>query len=165
MSDLAFEAALAAHNEEYAAAEEFGEDWYPDDETYIVVLTDIKKGSKAVESSDKPLIWWRLICRIDDVANAKVHGREFPITLNSNLWGKVKSISRPLNNGQVATSPEEADAIFERNRLSVLKTEVFTTVSKKNGREYKNVAVKEVINTTSAEPVDPTPEPNPDGNS
>lgn len=148
MSDLDFERALAQHNEEYRQAEEFGDDWFPDDAEYIVVFAGLKKGAKAQDDSDTPLVWWRLACRIDDVANPQLHGREFPISLNSRLWGLVKAQTRKLNGGQAAATPEEADKILEAAVGNVGKVEVVTTVSKKNGREYTNAYVREMIATT-----------------
>lgn len=150
MSDLAFEQALAAHNEEYRQAEEFGDDWFPGDGTYVVIFSGLKKGTKTLEDSAIPLIWWRLMCRIDDVADESIHGKEFPISISSRVWGLIKSQTRKLNENKPATTPEEANTILEAAVGKVGKVEVVSTVSKKNGREYTNAYIREVIDVTDA---------------
>uniref|UniRef100_A0A6M3J542 Uncharacterized protein n=1 Tax=viral metagenome TaxID=1070528 RepID=A0A6M3J542_9ZZZZ len=163
MSDLLFEQALAACNEEFRQAEEFGDDWYPDDGTYVTVVTDVKKGVKVSDAtgSGEPTLWWRLKLRIDDTMNERVHGKEFPMPLSSRFWGKVKNISRALNRGQVAISAKEADAILEAARGKVLEVNVYTTTSDKNGRQYRNVSIKNILRVSKVEPMqegNPAPE-------
>jgi len=153
MSDLAFEQALARFNDEFRDAEEFGNDWMPDDGWYVVILTGLKKGVSARKDTGEPLLWWRLVGQIDDEANEKIHGKEFIVGMySSSLFGLLKSQARVLNHGLAVKSQQEADVVLSDAVGKVIKVEIVTTTSKKNDREYTNCYIREVINVEDAFP-------------
>ena len=161
MSAMDFERMLAQYHEnlktQYDDAEEFS-DWMPDDGEYITIVTSLKKGAKVISGQEKPMIWWRLVGQIDDVANEAIHGREYLINFyKSTVWGIVKSHARALNMGKAVNSQEEADAVFEAAVGKILRVEVYTSTSQKDGKDYTNCRIKEVIDAPEATSADELP--------
>jgi len=146
MSDLAFEGMLAEHNQAFKDAAEFS-DWMPDDGEYTVSVVKLDK-DVSIKDNVK-LGWWKLTARIEAGENAdKVIGQEFSLGFyNTKNMGVMKSQCRALNSGEGVDSLAEADAIFEAAVGKILRVKVDTSTSKKNGKEYTNCYVQEVIAT------------------
>jgi hypothetical protein len=147
MSDMNFEAMLAEHNQNYRDTEEFS-DWMPDEGEYTV---SVQKCSKGVSEKDgMKMGWWKLTARIEAGDNIdKVLGNEFALGFyNTKAMGILKGQARALNGGEAVESINEADQVFENAVGNVLRVKVSTTTSKKNGQEYTNCYVQEVIPTT-----------------
>jgi len=145
MSDLGFEQMLAEQNENYRKSEEFS-DWMPDDGDYIVTVIKCVKGVS--EKEDTKLGWWKLTGRIEAPENEKLNGQEFSLGFyNTKAMGILKGQARKLNSGEPVTTLAEADAVFEAAQGKILRVKVTTSTSKKNGQDYTNCYVQEVIAT------------------
>ncbi len=153
--DLNFEQLLAEHNQEFKEAEVYS-NWMPDDGDYIVTILKFDKGISTKDSTS--LAWWKITGRIEDVADEKLNGKEFPVGYyTSKAYGILKGAARVLSGNSELNDLAEAHAILEASPGQVLKVRVRTSISKKNGKEYTNCFILEVIDTTteaSAEPVD-----------
>ena len=170
MSDLAFEKLLAASQEDFANAEEFGNDWMPDDGVYTVSVTKLAKGVTA--KGDKPIGWWKLTGLIEDVDDAN-HGKEFCIGFfRTSVLGILKGACRVLNGGDPIEDIALADELLEASVGEILKVKVATKPGK-DGRDYTNCYLQEVMATEDEEaedvveaPEEPTEpaEATPDGN-
>lgn len=154
--DLNFEQMLAQHNQDYREAEVYS-DWMPPDGEYIVSLIKLDKGTSSKDG--KNLVWWRLTGRIEDVQDEQLNGKEFVVGYYSNnAFGILKGAVNVLS-GQTIDDLSQAHAILEAAIGLVIRGKVRTSISKKNGKEYTNCFILEVINTTteaSAEPVEQT---------
>lgn len=152
MSDLNFEQMLAAHHAtlkaNYDEAEEFS-DWMPDDGEYVVTVIKCSKGVSTKQDPQNPMFWWKPTVRIEDVANPELNGQEFALGFfNSNAPGIMKGQVKALNSGNVVAF-DEIDGVFFGSVGKVLRVKVSTTTSKKNGKDYTNCFVQEVLATES----------------
>jgi hypothetical protein len=153
MSDLNFEAMLAEHNQNYKDASEFS-DWMPPDEDYLVTVLKCDKGVSEKEGQAK-LGWWKLTARIEAPEKEKLDGKEFSLGFyNTNAMGILKGQARALNGGEPVGSITEADAIFTAAPGQILRVKVATSTSKKNGKEYTNAYVQEVVAVEEVAPND-----------
>ena len=156
--DLNFEQLLAQHNQEFKEAEVYS-NWMPDDADYIVSIVKFDKGISTKDGAS--LAWWKLTGRIEDVQNKKLNGKEFPVGYyTSKAYGILKGAARVLSGNAELNDLAEAHAILEASPGLVLKVRVRTSISKKNGKEYTNCFILDVIYTTteaSAGDVDQTP--------
>ena len=144
--DLNFEQMLAQHNQEYKDAEVYN-DWMPDDAEYIVSLIKLSKGSSTKDGVD--VMWWNLKGRIEDVQDAKLNGKEFTVGYyTSKVFGILKGAVNVLA-GVETDDLAEADGILEASIGAVLRVKVRTSRSKKDGKDYTNCYILEVINTTT----------------
>lgn len=157
--DLNFEQLLAQHNQEFKEAEVF-DTWMPPDAEYVVSLIKLTTGTNKKDGKD--LLWWNLRGRIEDVADEKLHGQEFTVGYyTSKVFGILKGAAKTLA-GRDIDDLAEANAVLEASLGGVVRVEVRTSRSKKDGRDYTNCYIKEVIQTTaSAEDVsnEATPAP------
>ena len=145
--DLNFEQLLANHNQEFKEAEVFS-NWMPDDGEYIVSIVKSDKGISSKDGTD--LAWWKLTGRIEDVQDEKLNGREFSVGYyTSRAYGILKGAARVLSENSDLDDLGEADAVLEASPGQVLRVEVRTSISRKNGKEYTNCFILEVINTTT----------------
>lgn len=145
MSDFNFEQLLAQYNQEYKDAEEFGNDWMPDDGEYVCTITDIKKDVST--KKEVPVLWWKITARIEDVANEKINGKEFTLGFyRSSAMGILKSAVKALNKGVSVAALPEASKIFEGSLGEVVRVKVVTTT--KNDRTFTNAYIQEVLATT-----------------
>ncbi len=145
--DLNFEQLLAEHNAAFKEAEVFS-NWMPDDGDYIVSVVKFDKGISAKDGDS--LAWWKLTGRIEDVQDEKLNGKEFPVGyFTSRAYGILKGAARILSGNSKLDDLGEAHAILEASPGSVLRVKVRTSISKKNGNEYTNCFILEVINTTT----------------
>lgn len=157
--DLNFEQMLAQHNQEFKEAEVYS-DWMPPDGEYIVSL--IKLGTGTSTKDGKDLVWWKLTGRIEDVQDEKLNGKEFSVGYYTNrAFGILKGAVNVLS-GQTIDDLTQAHAILEAAIGLVIRGKVRTSISKKNGKEYTNCFILEVIDTTtSVEACSTPPEDNP----
>ena len=151
---------LAAHHAtlkaNYDEAEEFS-DWMPDDGEYVVTVLKCPKGVSTKKDPQNPLFWWKPVVRIEDVANPELNGQEFALGFfNSNAPGIMKSQVKALNSGNVVPF-EEIDGIFSGSIGKVLRVKVATKKSTKNGKDYTNSYIQEILATESV--AEPTAEP------
>lgn len=156
MSDFNFEAMLAEFNASYKDASEFS-DWMPEDGEYIVTVLKCDKGVAEKEGKSK-MGWWKLIARIEAPEDEKLNGQEFSLGFyNTNAMGILKGQARALNDGDTVESLEDANRVFAESVGRILRVKVATSTSSKNGREYTNCYVQEVIAVESVEeaPADP----------
>jgi hypothetical protein len=145
MSDLAFEGLLADFNQAYKDAAEFS-DWMPPDGEYLVTVVKCQKGVSTKD--DKKTGWWKLTGRIEAPESEELNGQEFTLGFyRTSALGILKGQARALNGGQVVSSLQEADVVFEKSVGSILRVSVKTGESKKDGNVYTNCYVKEVIPT------------------
>lgn len=140
MSDLGFEALLAEHNQSFKDAREFS-DWMPPDDKYIVTIIKCDKG--VFEGNQG---WWKLTARIEKPEDGKLNGQEFSAGFYStkNL-GMLKQAARVLNNGATIDSLALANDVMTKAVGTILNVEIITTQSRKDGKEYTNCRMKEVI--------------------
>ena len=151
--DLNFEQLLAAHNSEFKEAEVFS-NWMPDDGEYIASIVKFDKGISSKDGDN--LGWWKLTGRIEDVQDEKLNGREFPVGYyTSKAYGILKGAARILSGNSELNDLGEAHAVLEASPGLVLRVKVRTSISKKNGKEYTNCFILEVINTTTETVTDP----------
>lgn len=149
--DLNFEQWLAQHNQEFKEAEVFSS-WMPPDAEYIVSLIKLDKGSTVKAGVN--LLWWKLTGRIEDVQDEKLNGKEFSVGYyTSRAFGILKGAVQVLS-GEAIDDLSQAHAILEASIGSVIRAKVATSKSKKDGKDYTNCYIQEVIDTTSAGPVD-----------
>jgi hypothetical protein len=133
---------LAESQEDFANAEEFGNDWMPDDGEYTVSLTKLNKGVSAKD--DKPMGWWKLTGQIEDVEDDNC-GKEFTVGFyRTTAPGILKSAARVLNGGEAVEEIDIADKLLEASIGEVLKVKVATRDSK-DGRSYTNCYLVEVL--------------------
>lgn len=150
MSEISFEQALAEYNKEWKDAEEMS-NWMPPDDDYVVIVTKKTEGTSAKKDAmDRPIRWWRLTLKIDDVANPKVHGKDFPLLFRSTGLGFFKTAAKVLNGGKTVGSLVEADAILSNSLGYVLDVRI-KTVKADNDREYTNCYVQKVISSVTTE--------------
>lgn len=151
--DLAFEQMLAEHNQNYKEAEEYS-DWMPPDnrkdECYTVTVVKGAKGVSAKEGQEA-MGWWKLTGRIEAPENEELNGKEFTLGFyNTKAMGILKGQARALNGGEPVTTLQEANTVFESAVGKILTVKVATTVSKKNGNEYTNCYIQDVLAVTDA---------------
>ncbi len=144
--DIGFEQLLAQHNQEFKEAEVF-DNWMPPDAEYMVSLVKLTTGTTKKDGTD--IMWWNLRGRIEDVADEKLHGSEFTVGYySSKVFGILKGAAKTLA-GRDIDDLAEANAVLEASIGGVLRVEVRTSRSKKDGRDYINCYIKEVIDTTT----------------
>lgn len=152
--DLNFEQLLSTHNQEFREAEVYS-DWMPPDGEYIITL--IKLAHDTSTKDGVALVWWKLTGRIEDVMDEKLNGKEFTVGYYTNrAFGILKGAVNVLS-GEPVDDLAQAHAILEKAVGSVIRGKIRTSISKKNGKEYTNCFILEVINTTtetSAEPIE-----------
>lgn len=153
--DLNFEQLLAQHNQEFKEAEVFSS-WMPPDAEYIVSLIKLDKGS--VVKAGVNLLWWKLTGRIEDIQDEKLNGKEFTVGYyTSRAFGILKGAVQVLS-GEAIDDLAQADGILEASIGSVIRAKVATSRSKKDGKDYTNCFVQEVINTTTETSAETIPE-------
>jgi len=160
MSDLAFQQMLAVHNQEFKDSEEFGSDWMPPDrEDYICTGIKCTHGTSSKKDPDKPMGWWKPVLRIEEPSNPDLNGKEFPLGFfSTNTLGLMKGQARAINGGDPVADLTAAHKVFTELLIGrVFKVRVTRTVSTKNGKEYTNAYVQEVLATTTVdvEPEEP----------
>jgi hypothetical protein len=139
--DLNFEQLLANHNQNYKEAEVFSS-WMPPDGEYIASIIKLDKGSK------DDLLWWKLVGRIEDVQDEKLNGKEFTLAfLTSKLYGKLKGVVKDLT-GELIQDLKEAHLVLESSIGKIVRVKVSTETSKKNGKDYTNCYIQEVLVAT-----------------
>jgi len=159
MSDMDFERLLAAHNaslkQDYDDAEEFS-NWMPDDGEYTVTVVKCGKGVSTKKDPNKPMFWWKPVVRIE-AGSTELIGQEFALGFfNTNAPGIMKGQAKALNGGE-PVSFDELDATFSQSVGKVLRVKVATSKSQKNGQDYTNCYIQEVIPMQAAEdlPMEP----------
>lgn len=156
MSDINFEAILAAHNEECRSAKEYNS-WCPDDGEYTVLVTGCEKGVST--KGETPMLWWQHTLKILAGDDPAVIDREFTNSFFSSSYGTAKRQARVC--GSIPEGVEIDANILDQALMGaagvILKAEVKTTVSKKNGKEYTNTYYQEVI--AAEAPVEQPAEP------
>lgn len=146
--DLNFEQLLAQHNQEFKEAEVFS-NWMPPDAEYIVSLIKLDKGSTVKAGVN--LLWWKLTGRIEDVQDEKLNGKEFTVGYyTSRAFGILKGAVQMLTGEQI-DDLAQAHAILEASLGKVIRAKVATSKSKKDGKDYTNCYIQEVIDTSVAE--------------
>ena len=142
--DMNFESLLADFNQAYQESEEFS-DWMPPDDDYIVVVTKLKYDFK--EKEGKKFGWWILTGKLLSPENEDLNNREFPIgKYNTEALGILKGQVKQLNSGiSVGNSIVEAHTIIKNSLGKALRVKVTTTTSRKNGQEYTNCYIQEVL--------------------
>uniref|UniRef100_A0A6M3J7V1 Uncharacterized protein n=1 Tax=viral metagenome TaxID=1070528 RepID=A0A6M3J7V1_9ZZZZ len=152
--DLNFEQMLAEHNQNYREAEVYT-DWMPPDGEYIISLIKLDKGTSSKDGEN--LVWWKLTGRIEDVQDEQLNGKEFSVGYyTSRAFGILKGAVNVLSGGTI-NDLGQANAVLEAAVGLVIRGKVRTSISRKNGKEYTNCFILDVINTTpetSVEPVD-----------
>ena len=155
--DLNFEQLLAQHNQEFKEAEVYS-NWMPDDADYVVSIVKFDKGISTKDGVS--LAWWKLTGRIEDVQDEKLNGKEFSVGYyTSKAYGILKGAARVLSGNAELNDLAEAHAILEASPGLVLKVRVRTSISKKNGKEYTNCFILDVIDTTTETSAEPCSEP------
>lgn len=154
MSDVDFERMLAQYHAnlktEYDDAEEFS-NWMPPDGDYVVTIVKCSKGVSTKQDPNKPMFWWKPVARIEDVARDNLNDQEFALGFfNTNAPGIMKGQAKALNRGE-AVGFDELDSVFTGSVGLVLRIKVATTTSQKNGKEYTNCYVQEIIPTEAVE--------------
>ena len=156
--DLAFEQLLAEHNQAFKDSEVYS-NWMPDDGEYIVSLVKFDAGQK--EKDGAKTAWYKLTGRIEDVQDEKLNGREFLVNwYRSSAYGILKGDARILSGNPDLDDLKEAYEVLEASVGLVVRLKVRTSRSRKDGKDYTNCYILEVINTTtevSAGDVDQTP--------
>ena len=121
----------------------------PDDGEYVVSVMKCCKGVSTKQEPQNPMFWWKPIARIEDVANPELNGQEFALGFfNSLAPGIMKGQVKALNSGN-AVAFEEIDGVFSGSVGKVLRVNIKTTTSKKNGKAYTNCFIQEVLATES----------------
>lgn len=149
--DLNFEQMLAQHNENFKEAEVF-DNWMPPVGSYVVSIIkfDCGQGSK----NDPNLGWWRLTCRIEDVQDAELNGKDFTVFYSTKAPGILKGAARVISGDATLNDLTEAHNALEASVGEVATVEILTTIGK-NQKTYKNCYFREIINTTEASAVEP----------
>lgn len=144
--DVNFEQLLAQHNQDFKDAEVFN-NWMPPDGEYIVSLTKLDKGSSTKDG--KTTLWWKLTGRIEDVQDEKLNGEEFQVGYySSKAFGVMKGAVKTLA-GQLVDDLDSAHQVLESSLGKIIKAKVTTKTSKKDGNDYTNCYIQEVINTVT----------------
>jgi hypothetical protein len=147
---MAFEGLLADFNQAYRDADEYS-DYMPPDGEYLVTVMKCQKGVS--EKDGKKNGWWKLTARIEAPESEELNEKEFVLGFyRTSALGILKGQARALNMGQPVSSIQEADAVFEKAVGLILRVKVSTTTSKKDGKEYTNCYVKEVMPTQNDVP-------------
>ena len=151
MSDINFEQLLAAHNEEFRAAEEFGNDWMPDvGKGYVVLLTKCKTGTS--DKDGELYAWWRITGHIENVADAEQHGKDFCVGWYKQLIpGLAKGAARVLNAGQTVNDWETAHKLFSECPGTLVYVDIRKTHSKKTDQNYFNSYMISLIDVADGE--------------
>lgn len=151
--DLNFEQMLAQHNQEFKEAEVYS-DWMPPDAEYVVSLIKLDQGTTSKDGQTS--VWWKLTGRIEDVQDAKLNGKEFSVGFySSKAFGILKGAVKTLA-GDLVNDLAEAHAVLEASIGKIIKAKVATKTAK-NGNEYTNCYIQEVIETTTASAGEETP--------
>ena len=155
--DLNFEQLLAEHNQNYKEAEVFSS-WMPPDGEYIASVIKLDKGT-----GKDDLLWLKLVGRIENVQDEKLNGKEFTLGFfSSKAFGILKGAVKDLS-GEIVNDLGDAYIVLQESVGKVVRVKVSTTTSSKNGKDYTNCYIQEVINTetsteaTSDVPVDLAP--------
>ncbi|KKM77930.1 hypothetical protein LCGC14_1365120 [marine sediment metagenome] len=117
----------------------------PDDGVYTVTIVKLTKGVST--KGDKPMGWWKQVGQIEDVDDVN-HGKEFTIGFyRSSVPGILKSACRVLNGGEPVEDIAMADELLEASVNEVLRVKVVTSTSSKDGKDYTNCYIQEVLAT------------------
>ncbi|KKM77886.1 hypothetical protein LCGC14_1365530 [marine sediment metagenome] len=144
--DLNFEQLLAEHNQTFKDAEVYS-NWMPPDGDYIVSLVKLTNGTSTKDGTD--LIWWNLKGHIEDVQDEKLNGQEFTVGYyTSKVFGILKGAVNVLGGIEI-NDLAEAHTVLEASIGKVISAQVRTSRSQKNGKDYTNCYIKEVIDTTT----------------
>ena len=144
--DLNFEQMLATHNQEFKDAEVFS-NWMPPDGEYIASLIKLDTGTSSKDGVDT--IWWKLVGRIEDVQDEKLNGKEFSVGYySSKAFGVLKGAVKALN-GDIIHDLGDAHVVLEASIGSIIRAKVETSTSRKNGKEYTNCYIQEVLDTAT----------------
>jgi hypothetical protein len=154
MSDMDFERLLAAHNaslkQQYDDAEEFS-NWMPDDGEYMVSVIKCGRGVSTKKDPNNPMFWWKPVVRLEAGCSAELIGQDFALGFfNTNAPGVMKGQAKALNGGEPVAF-EELDSVFMGAIGKVLRVKVVTSRSQKNGQDYTNCFIQEVIPMQAAE--------------
>ena len=145
MSDINFEQMLATYNQDFKDAEVFN-DRMPDDDKYIVSLIKLDTGT--AKEGGAP--WMKLTGRIEDPQDAKWGGFEFPVGFYSaKAFGILKGAVNVLA-GKPINDLTEAHAVLEASIGKIVNVEIKTMTSKKNGKDYTNCYILEVIDEVAS---------------
>lgn len=160
MSDLDFERLLAAHKatlaKQYDDAEEYN-DWMPPDGEYTVSVMKCGKGVSTKNDPNNPMFWYKPVVKIEAGDNPALLGQEFSLGFfSTNSPGILKGQVRALNGGEPVPF-DQVDAVFMRSIGKILRVKVSTTTSTKNGKDYTNCYVQEVIRTEAVEDLPDSP--------
>jgi len=161
MSDLMFEQLLAEHNDAFKKAEVFGEDWMPPFDTYYVTILHVKEGIK--DKDGKTFGWFKPVGRIEKPEDEQLNGKEFPLGFfNTNALGFLKGFAKGLKGGEEPTDLREAIETIKNSPNLVLLVKVAPSTGK-DGKEYTNCYVQEVVatNTNEAAEADAPPQVDP----
>jgi hypothetical protein len=145
--DLGFEQLLAEHQQEFKDADVFS-NWMPRDGIYEVVsITKFESGRKSKDGTD--VAWWKLTGQVEDVVS-EYNGKEFTVGFyRSSAYGILKGAARVLSDNPQLEDLKEAHVILEASVGKVIRVEVRTSRSKKDGKDYTNCYILEVIHTTT----------------
>ena len=144
--DLNFEQMLAQHNQEFKEAEVYS-DWMPPDAEYVVSLIKLDQGTSTKDGQSS--VWWKLTGRIEDVQDAKLNGKEFTVGFySSKAFGILKGAVKTLA-GDLINDLEEAHKVLVASIGKIIRAKVATKTAK-NGNDYTNCFIQEVIETTTA---------------
>ena len=155
MSNMDFEVLLSRHNanlkRQYDDAEEFS-NWMPDDGDYTVSVVKCSKGVSTKKDPDNPMFWWKPVVRIEaGDGGPEILGQEFALGFfNTNAPGIMKGQARALNGGELV-SFDDINAVFIQSIGKILRVKVVTTKSPKNGQDYTNCYIQEVIQVEAVE--------------
>lgn len=144
--DLNFEQMLAQHNQDFKDAEVYS-DWMPDDGEYIVSLVKLDQGTSAKDGQSS--VWWKLTGRIEDVQDPKLNGKEFTVGFySSKAFGILKGAVKVLA-GDLINDLADAHIVLQSSIGKIIRAKVSTRTAK-NGNDYTNCYIQEVIETTEA---------------
>jgi hypothetical protein len=145
MSDMDFEQMLAKYNQDFKESVSYN-DLKPDDGKYLVSLLKFETGSK------EGVPWWKLTGRVEDPQDVKWGGHEFTVGFyGPKTFGQMKDTAKVLA-GRAVSDLRDALEILTASPGKITTCKVETTTSRKNGKEYTNCYIQEVIDeVTSAD--------------
>ena len=147
MSDMNFEKLLEDHNQAFEDAEAFS-NWMPPDSEYIALVKTVNTGVMTQDNVSIP--WWKLIGELIEADNPELDKKEFSLGFYSGKqMGMLKGLASTLK-GEPVNKLGEANDVLHESVGKVVKVKVESRVSKKDGNEYTNARILEVLETTPA---------------
>lgn len=136
------------YNKAMEEAEDF-DTWYPDDNTYTVIISQIKKG--VTQKDEGPLVWFKPMLKIIADGDPELNGREFQLGFfSSTRLGGLKTVVKQITQNPDNRDMEKCDTDLTASVGVMMTVRVYQNEGK-NGKTYHNVDIIDILKPVDEE--------------